>query len=125
MFEEKAGTSALKIGVYEYYIAKRAARKLKAFWQNYKTTKAREDAALTKKTKEEESIRNKLEEAAQVKRQATRRRKSQQLLNRSSASLRGSDSVSRNSPKGVDLNLQEVLGIQKDDTKELEEEIKE
>ena len=53
----------MKIGVYEYYVAKRAARKLKAFWLNYKAKKEREDAALTKRTKEEEALRNKLEEA--------------------------------------------------------------
>ena len=35
-FEENAGGSTFKIGVTEYYVAKRAAKKLKAFWQRYK-----------------------------------------------------------------------------------------
>ena len=49
--EDNAGVVNFKIGVAEYYIAKRAGRKLKAFWLRHKDKQAEEKRAEIAKEK--------------------------------------------------------------------------
>ena len=74
--DDEAGNSVFRMGVAEYYIAKRAARKLKNFWIRHKQQKILDDGIALKRVNDDKIAQKKQEETDRLRRTATKRRKS-------------------------------------------------
>ena len=125
MDDDNAAKAGFKIGVTEYYIAKRAGKRLVAYMLKHRSKMKREADEKKKKT-DLEKMEKKTQEEADLKRRLTKRRRS--LLKTSSNALKRSHSIRSGGSGGTSENkdLKDFVvqdGEGHEDTEELEENV--
>ena len=128
MDDDNAAKAGFKIGVGEYFIAKRAGKRLIAFMTRHKD-KMSEEAALKKKKIEDDKAEKLKQEEDDLKRRATKRRRSLLKSSSNALGLKRSQSIRSNGSGATSDNkdlkdfVVQDADEEHDNTEELEENV--